>query len=404
MKDKALARIILLLMIQLLSQFAPAQNVGIGTNSPTGPLSFASVLGNKLVLWGNGNSGHYGIGVQSGLLQLYSDAASANIGFGYGSSSSFNERMRILNNGNYDGMLLNGRLIIKNGSNDPIGGGGGVWLYKADNSALLGFMGTQNNQNIGFYGGPGGWGFTYDAINSRVGIGNPNPNAPLTFAAVGGKKIVLYPGTVGDAGFGIAPNRLQIFSDNPNADVAIGYDAAGVFNERFAVKPNGAIAFSGNTGQAGQVLKSSGPGASPTWGNATDLYNNIDEIAATGLITVNQQTFNDVPGLSKTINLTVTSKVVVDFDLQVDAPSCGFCAESVFDCIIMLNGNNTNKIRHSVQNGSSSTVTGKRIFILQAGSYTITLRVNNLTGAPLKAGYYSPPYNSYMYVETIPSQ
>jgi len=282
MKQKALVRLLLLLMMQQLSQFVTAQNVGIGTNAPTGPLSFANTLGNKLVLWGNGNNAHYGIGVQSGLLQVYADAASANIGFGYGSSSSFNERMRILNNGNYDGMLLNGRLLIKNGSNDPIGGGGGVWLYKADNSALLGFMGTQNNQNIGFYGGPGGWGFTYDAINSRVGIGNPNPNAPLAFAAVGGKKIVLYPGTVGDAGFGIASNRLQIFSDNPNADVAIGYDAAGVFNERFAVKPNGAIAFSGNTGLSGQVLSSNGGAASPQWRSLSDVIEPLTDYVAAG--------------------------------------------------------------------------------------------------------------------------
>jgi hypothetical protein len=244
--------------------FVHAQNVGIGTTSPTGPLSFASTLGNKIVLWGDGNSNHYGMGVQGGLLQLYSDAAAANIAFGYGRSTAFTERMRILNGGNYDGMVLNGRLLIRNGSNDAVGGGGGVWLYKADNSALLGFMGTQNNQNIGFFGGPAGWGFTYDAINSRVGIGNNNPNAPLAFGAVGGKKITLYPGTLGDAGFGISSNRLQIFSDNPNADVAIGYDAAGVFNERFAVKPNGALALSGNTGSAGQYLRSNGTGAA-TW-------------------------------------------------------------------------------------------------------------------------------------------
>jgi hypothetical protein len=194
----------------ILSSTLGAQNVGIGTTSPTGPLSFASTLGNKIVLWGDGNSNHYGVGVQGGLLQFYADAAAANIAFGYGKSIAFTERMRILNGGNYDGMILNGRLLIRNGSNDAVGGGGGVWLYKADNSAFLGFMGTQNNQNIGFYGGPAGWGFTYDAINSRVGIGNNNPNAPLAFGAVGGKKITLYPGTLGDAGFGIAPNRLQI--------------------------------------------------------------------------------------------------------------------------------------------------------------------------------------------------
>ncbi|HEY6504171.1 MAG TPA: hypothetical protein VIZ28_09380, partial [Chitinophagaceae bacterium] len=135
----------------------------------------------------------------------------------------------------------------------------------ADNTALLGFMGAQNNQNIGFFGGPAEWGFTYDAINSRVGIGNNNPNAPLAFPALLGKKITLYPGATGDVGLAVAGNRLQIYSDNPNADVAIGYDAAGTFNERFAVKPNGALAINGSMGAPGQVLKSNGSAASASW-------------------------------------------------------------------------------------------------------------------------------------------
>lgn len=292
-----------------------AQNVGIGTTSPTGPLSFASTLGNKIVLFGDGNSNHYGMGVQGGLLQLYSDAAAANIAFGHGRSAAFTERMRILNGGNYDGMLLNGRLLIRNGSNDAVGGGGGVWLYKADNSALLGFMGTQNNQNIGFFGGPAGWGLTYDAINSRVGIGNPNPGVALSFAATLGKKISLYPGSTGDAGFGIAGNRLQIFSDNSNADVAIGYDASGSFVERFAVKPNGALALSGNTGSSGQFLRSNGAGAA-TWATLTkpsvSIYNQTSNTSfSSNLLEV------EINGLSGVFFVSAASTAVFGSNLNI---------------------------------------------------------------------------------------
>jgi hypothetical protein len=156
-------------------------NVGIGESTPAFPLSFATALGDKISLWSN-SSNSYGFGVQSGLLQIHTDVAASDIAFGHGSSNSFTERMRIINNNvGYDGMILNGRLLLKNGSTDMVGGGGGVWLYKADNTALLGFMGTQNNKNIGFFGGPvnGGFGFVYDAINGRVGIGTSNPGENL---------------------------------------------------------------------------------------------------------------------------------------------------------------------------------------------------------------------------------
>ena len=254
----------------MFGQVAYAQNVGIGTSTPAHPLSFSNTIGSKISLYG-GAGNHYGLGIQGGLLQLYSDAAGSNIAFGYGSSASFNERMRIVNSGG-NGLQLSGRMVMSNGTSplDPAYGPG-IWMYKGDNSGLLGFIGVQNNQNLGFYGGPAGWGFTYDAVNSRVGIGNNNPNAPLAFPPILGKKITLYPGATGDVGFGVAGNRLQIYADNPNADVAIGYDAAGVFNERFAVKPNGALAASSNTGAPLQVLSSNGSGAGAQWRGMYDM-------------------------------------------------------------------------------------------------------------------------------------
>jgi hypothetical protein len=73
-------------------------NVGIGTGTPGFPFNFASVLGDKISLWGpSGN--HYGFGIQSGLLQIHTDVATSDIAFGIGSSASFIERMRITGDG-----------------------------------------------------------------------------------------------------------------------------------------------------------------------------------------------------------------------------------------------------------------------------------------------------------------
>ena len=201
-----------------------AQNIGINNPNPQFPLSFNGNLGDKISLWTDGTPTHYGFGIQSGLLQVFSKTDLDDIGFGYGSSSSFNQRMRIKNSGEY-GMELNGRMLLRNGTVPlDINYGAGIWLAKADNTDVLGFMGIQNNQNMGFYGGPAGWGFTYDAVNSRVGIGNPSPNAPLSFPPLLGKKITLYPGVSGDVGMSVQGNLLQIYSDNPNADIALGYE------------------------------------------------------------------------------------------------------------------------------------------------------------------------------------
>jgi hypothetical protein len=72
-------------------------NVGIGTN-PGFPLNFASVLGDKISLWG-ASGAHYGFGIQAGLLQIHTDQAGTDVAFGWGSSGSFNETMRVKGNG-----------------------------------------------------------------------------------------------------------------------------------------------------------------------------------------------------------------------------------------------------------------------------------------------------------------
>lgn len=74
--------------------------LGIGNLEPKAPLSFASTIGNKIALWGDATGGHYGLGIQGSLLQMYSSGSNADIAFGYGSSNAFTENARLLGGGN----------------------------------------------------------------------------------------------------------------------------------------------------------------------------------------------------------------------------------------------------------------------------------------------------------------
>lgn len=73
-------------------------NVGIGTATPGFPLSFSNTLGDKIALYGTAGN-NYGMGIQNLLLQVHTDVSTADIAFGYGSSGSFSENMRIRGNG-----------------------------------------------------------------------------------------------------------------------------------------------------------------------------------------------------------------------------------------------------------------------------------------------------------------
>lgn len=53
-------------------------NVGIGNSSPYSPLSFNDILGEKISFYGTAGN-NYGLGIQSGLLQIHTDGSLADI-------------------------------------------------------------------------------------------------------------------------------------------------------------------------------------------------------------------------------------------------------------------------------------------------------------------------------------
>jgi hypothetical protein len=96
--------------------------------------------------------------------------------------------------------------------------------------------------------------------NGNVGIGTNTPGEPLSFPAVIGKKITLYPGATGDVGFSVASNDLRLYTDNSNARVSLGYDNNGTFVSRTYVAASGATALfvAGSINANGTVYASDG--------------------------------------------------------------------------------------------------------------------------------------------------
>jgi hypothetical protein len=367
-------------------------NLGINNLTPQFPLSFNGSMGDKISLWADGTATHYGFGIQSSLLQMFSKTNLDDIAFGYGSSSTFNERMRIINNGSYDGMILNGRLILKNGSADLVGGGGGAWLYKADNTALLGFMGAQNNQNIGFFGGPAGWGFTYDALNSRVGIGNNNPAYQLDVSSR--MRIMSGGNNAASAGLWLNNNaNTEAAFIGMEDDTHVGlYGAAGAGWGFGMNTVTGALKINGSEGVAGHILQSNGT-AAPSWvaqqklfisnnHTFTTLVNNGDETVVSSVV----------------VTVTQNAHVEITGTVGLFSAGCFNCGNAQVFIVIndpleaneKLVAANSNVISVTTMNFQYRTISP-----LPPGSYTFTVKAKKMSGPTVESAIgHTGPYGS----------
>jgi hypothetical protein len=219
-------------------------NTSVGGQLSLDSLAFSNRLGNHISLYGGlGNTPQYGFGVQSGLFQIYSDAAVSNIAFGYGNSNLFIERARSINSGEV-AFQTNGRLQIRTGTQSA-----GLWLSNAANSSNSAFIGLVSDNQVGLYGNTGAqWALTMNTTTGNVGIGLNGAAAevPLQFNnSLGLTKISLYRGTYGDVGIGAYPGELRLQNDIPNGKVSLGViETTGAFTELAKAEKNGAYAFS----------------------------------------------------------------------------------------------------------------------------------------------------------------
>lgn len=158
--------------------------------------------------------------------------------------------------------------------------------------------------------------------SGKVGIGTNNPNAPLSFPPTLEKKITLYPGATGDVGFAVTGNRLQIYSDHPYTDVAIGYDDRTIgFQEKFAVKANGNIGVNRSVGISGDVLTSGGEYSPARWeSNYKFAIGPTDNRAMVNSVTPN---FSNPQKSFQNINITTPSTLLLSVNYDYTLVGCG---------------------------------------------------------------------------------
>lgn len=94
-------------------------NVGIGTTTPSFPLSFGATTGNKIGLYDAGSGAGYGFGIQGQLLQVFANTSGDDISFGYGNSTAFTRNVTFKGTGNVGIGTTNplAKLYIDSGTN-----------------------------------------------------------------------------------------------------------------------------------------------------------------------------------------------------------------------------------------------------------------------------------------------
>lgn len=247
--------------------------VGIGMSTPGFPLNFAGIVGDKISLYGNTGS-HYGFGIQNGQLQIHTDGASSDILFGYGSSNSFTERMRIKGNGN-----------VGIGTNAPVN--------------RLDIAGLNN----------------WDLINTEGDVRIGSPNYRLKFGvALGG-------GGAGHAAI-MQSGGLGILSLGANSMSLLDING---FANSIDIINNARLRLNGDAGQQYQVLQSNGPYSQPTWGSPTfTLYAHTTGLSGTSVNPAEGQEVQ-IPGTSRTFQIDGNAQVAISIGVQLYTNSCIAC-------------------------------------------------------------------------------
>lgn len=409
--------LLLTVVLITLTISAFTQNVGIGITTPRFPLSFSTAVGQKVSFWDNGNvtGSNYGIGVQSGLLQIHANEPADNIAFGTGSSANFTEHFRITGSGNLGlnttlpsvyghgglgtvleiqnpyaaGLSPHSQLVLSTKS--TFGHVGGLtWASTALNGEKrIAYIGTQF--------GSSGTGellfFTRNNVGTLLqrmslnGAGTLRLDGPTTLAS--GDKVISVggygslqvdaPGIAGGR-FTLAENGYLGLNDNtPGSRLDVNGD----------INMTGALKMNGNAGAAGQLMISNG-NALPVWTSASNVIKS--QWAGEQVIgLLHLAGYHDMPDAALNISLPTDSRVYLYYKTAtVGTCGIGACFPK-WELSVYLNGNTlvtyvidgVNVAGESADAARVSRALGPDIIDLPAGNHVITFKARNLRDAPL---------------------
>lgn len=278
-------------------------NTGINNQSPKYPLSFINDIGPKISLTDAGNGNFYGFSTGTNTLQFQVPGLGNDFQFGLGSGNNFIESMRLtgsglLGIGNSSPSLAGLTVDKKVGAVHTLLGSNTTGLALESDYPGIGFNSFYNVTRKAIATGYGG----YIGVNPAVGgmvfgvsansvTANQNMTLPtaLSIAPNGnigvGLTDAIYKMDVGGRMRlrAEASNTAGIWLNNSTntqspafvgmkSDNEIGFYGLGTGWSLIMNTQTGAVSFGGVTGAAGQVLRSSGNGAAPTWVDPIKVY------------------------------------------------------------------------------------------------------------------------------------
>jgi hypothetical protein len=239
--------------------------------------------------------------------------------------------------------------------------------------------------------------------NGNLGIGTSVPEFKLDVAD---RIRIRSGGGFSSAGLYLNNNNNSQLSAfiGMDDDTHVGFWGSGI-GWRFTMNTQtGALKINGSEGAAGQVLRSNGPAAPPTWSAPVNnsLYNSTVQVFATDSIPVTEAfVWTPIPGMTYTFNATGNVKVIVMFNVRVLPGFCLSCNHSNARIGIYVDGNQSRYFTQDIQNSTVANFSATYLVQLGAGSHTIDLR-GMKTGPSLFFAYGGSVIANNMILQIIP--